>query len=218
MDAGRTSQDRPLAWRTRRAARVMLASWLAVAVTGGSGLLVAPAFATDDDPAFPSEQQVRDARAAVESTAAAVGRIQAQLAIAQQELSAVQVVAAQKAEAYNGARYRLQQARAVAAAAQRRAARAAAEVQSQRDELEVFAVGGAAESSDLAQLGTVLSAGGPEELLAQYGAWSSTTSALQVDLDAWDAARTVAAVLRDDAASAVSRQRAAAAEAKQARA
>ena len=98
----------------------------------------------------------------------------------------------QATEAYNGAVYRLQQARAEAAAAQRRAERAEREVEHQRRALEGFAVGSSSDATSLADLNTLLSAGGPEELLQDYRAWAATTSALQSDLDGWDAGRAVA--------------------------
>ena len=158
--------------------------------------MLADTVLAEDRDALPSKSDVRDARDQVASRAAAVGQLKAQLEMARQQLSAVLIEAAQAAEAYNGARYRLQQARQVARSAQERADAAAAEVEQQRRRLEVFAVGSATDATEMSQLGTVLSAGGPEELLAEYGAWSNTTSALQVDLDSWDATRTVAELLQ----------------------
>ncbi|MBA3719490.1 MAG: hypothetical protein H0W95_04285, partial [Nocardioidaceae bacterium] len=193
---------------------------LAPAVALALGLttaLASPVLAEDRD-VLPSKSDVRDARDQVASTAEAVGQLKAQLEMARQQLSAVMIEAAEAAEAYNGARYRLQQAREVARSAQKRADAAAAEVETQRRRLEVFAVGSATDATEMSQLGTVLSAGGPEELLAEYGAWSNTTSALQVDLDSWDATRTVADLLQAEADAAFERQQAASDEARAARA
>ncbi|MDQ3104909.1 MAG: hypothetical protein M3Q87_06760, partial [Actinomycetota bacterium] len=182
----------------------------------GAGSLVAPAYA-DDDPIIPSRTQLRDARAQVTSTGAAVTEIRARLTAARQQLSDQMILAAQAAEAYNGARYRLQQARQMVTVARQRAQSAAAEVEAQWADLESFAVGSASDTTHWDRLGTVLSAGGPQQLLAEAGAWSSTSSALLADLDTWDAARAGAEVLRDSAYAAVADRRAAAAEAEAAR-
>ena len=203
--------------RATRAVRTVLAAGVAAVVSSGTVLVAPPALAVDDEPVFPAEAQVRDAESTVRSTAESVGQIQARLAMAEQELDSVRIVAAQRAEAYNGARYRLQRARSVARDAARRAEGSARAVRTQRARLERFAVNGVAESTDLASLGTALTTGRPDDLLAQYGAWSSTTNALQVDLDAFDAAKALATVLRDDADAALDRQAAAAADASEAR-
>jgi peptidoglycan DL-endopeptidase CwlO len=148
---------------------------LALAAAPLSSATAAP----DDPPAGPTRADVRAARQVAATRADQVGQIQAQLARAQERLQRVQVASMQATEAYNGAVYRLQQARKDAAAAHRRAARAERAVERQRRALEGFAVGSSSDATSLADLNTVLSAGGPEELLEDYGAWSDTTSALQ---------------------------------------
>lgn len=184
---------------------------------GGMALLATvlcapPAFAVDDEP-LPSREQVRAAQADVASTAAAVGRIRSDLADAQQELSEVMISAAKAAEEYNGARYRLQRARAAARQAERRADSANAAVRRQWRQLESFVVSSATDTTPMARLDAVLSAGGPEQLLRHLGSWSSTSTALQINLDSWTATKTVAEVMRDAADVWVRRRGAAAEEA-----
>ncbi len=171
----------------------------------------------DGQSAVPSRADVRDARQQVATRADQVGQIQAQLALAQQRLQQVQVASMQATEAYNGAVYRLQQARAEARAAERRADLADREVERQRRALEGFAVGSASDASSMSDLSTLLSSGGPEQLLQDYRSWSDTTSALQSDLDSWDASRAVAEVLREQADAARERRAEAADAARAAR-
>lgn len=174
--------------------------------------------AADDPPGTPSRAEVRDAQAQAADRAEEVREIEARLAVAQRRLRAVQVQSMQATEAYNGAVYRLQQARADARAAQRRAERADREVERQRRALEGFAVGSASDATSIADLATLLSSGGPRELLQEYRAWTDTTSALQADLDGWDASRAISSVLRDQSDAAMARRAEAAATARKARA
>jgi cell wall-associated NlpC family hydrolase len=200
--------DEP-AWAPRRhAASAIRACGMALLV---SALCAPPASAVDDE-TIPSRQQVRSAQADVASTAAAVGRIRSELADAQQELSEVMISAAQAAEEYNGARYRLQRARAAARQAEHRADNAARKVRRQWRQLESFVVTSATDTTAMDRLDAVLSAGGPEQLLRQLGSWSSTSTALQINVDSWTATKTVAGVMRD-AADVWVRRRGAAAKA-----
>ena len=201
--------DEP-AWAPRRhAASAIRACGMALLVT----VLCAPPASAVDDETIPSRQQVRSAQADVASTAAAVGRIRSELADAQQELSEVMISAAQAAEEYNGARYRLQRARHAARQAEHRADSAAREVRRQWRQLESFVVTSATDTTAIGRLDAVLSAGGPEQLLRQLGSWSSTSTALQIDVDSWTATKTVADVMRDAADVWVRRRGAAAKEA-----
>ena len=172
----------------------------------------------DDPPGTPSRAEVRDAQAQAADRAEEVRDIQARLAVAQRHLRAVQVTSMQATEAYNGAVYRLEQARTDARAAQRRADRADREVERQRRALEGFAVGSASDATSISDLATLLSSGGPQELLQEYRAWTDTTSALQADLDGWEASRAISSVLRQQSDAAMARRAEAADTAREARA
>jgi cell wall-associated NlpC family hydrolase len=174
--------------------------------------------AAADPPGTPSRAEVRDAEDRAADRAEEVRDIQARLTAAQRRLRAVQVESMQATEAYNGAVYRLQRARTAALAAQRRSDRADRAVERQRRALEGFAVGSASDATSVADLATLLSSGGPQELLQEYRAWTDTTSALQADLDGWDASRAVSSVLRDQSDAAMARRAKAAAAAREARA
>src|SRR5687768_16616649 len=82
------------------------------AVALGLGLLPATTAAADraDDPAVPSQGEVERARSAAQDAANRVAEIQAALALANAELEASAVAAAQAFEAYNGARWAAEQA------------------------------------------------------------------------------------------------------------
>jgi len=75
---------------------------------------------------------VAAARAAARSVAADVGVLEAQLAQAQARLDALGAAVAEAAEAYNGAVYELERARAAAADAAARAAAAGADLDAAR--------------------------------------------------------------------------------------
>ena len=86
-----------------------------------------------DEADTPSRQDVRDARTAARDKARDVAAVQADLAAANQRLQESAVEAAQATEAWNGARYRLEQARQAAAAADERAGIARTDVDRQQD-------------------------------------------------------------------------------------
>ena len=105
-----------------RAIGVAVALGLAVSLTippvsGLTGLQAALA----DEADTPSRQDVRDARTAARDQARDVAAVQADLAAANQRLQESAIAAAQATEAWNGARYRLEQARRAAGAADERA-------------------------------------------------------------------------------------------------
>ncbi|HLR83300.1 MAG TPA: hypothetical protein VK059_00040, partial [Nocardioidaceae bacterium] len=68
-----------------------------------------PAATADDD--TPTRQEIQSARADEEQAARDVGQIKAELAAAEQKVVDLGVEAGRAAEAYNGAIYRLEQAR-----------------------------------------------------------------------------------------------------------
>jgi hypothetical protein len=82
--------------------------------------------ASPDEPTVPSEADVSTARDAAADQARTVASVQADLAVANERLRESAIAAAQATEAYNGARWELQQAQAAArdAAARERAASA----------------------------------------------------------------------------------------------
>ena len=116
-----------------RAIGVAVALGLAVSLSipPVAGLAGVAALADPGDP--PSRQEVRDARAAAQDKARDVDAVQADLAAANERLQQSAIEAAQATEAWNGARYRLEQARQAASAADERAGIARTDVDRQQD-------------------------------------------------------------------------------------
>ena len=113
-----------------RATGPVLALLLTLAVppaVGGMGVALA-----DEPDVPPTRAEVRDALADVRDQTRDVATVQAELAAANQRLQESAVRAAQASEAWNGARYRLEQARQAAAAAAARAGIARRDVTAQR--------------------------------------------------------------------------------------
>src|SRR5215213_2972758 len=113
VDAGSTGAERRLHRRVRPAA--LACSTAVAAVVLG---LVGPAAA---DPGHPSARDVQRSRDAVAASSHDVGRIEARLAVAGAQADRAAAAVGRAVEAYNGARLRLQQARARAVEAQQRA-------------------------------------------------------------------------------------------------
>ena len=93
------------------------------------GVLATPATA---EPTFPSAREVARSRSAAASTAASVGQIEARLAAASARSGQLATEVAQAVEAYNGARFRLEQAVQAGVVAQRKAQEAQGEVDAAR--------------------------------------------------------------------------------------
>ena len=105
-----------------------------VAVVGAltAGVLVAgglaPATADPDDGGTPTRAEVEAARQATVGKKRDVTAVQADLALANQRVQSASIAAAQASEAYNAARWKLQQARKAATAASKRATAAEGEL------------------------------------------------------------------------------------------
>ncbi|MDQ1586258.1 MAG: peptidoglycan DL-endopeptidase CwlO [Actinomycetota bacterium] len=144
-------------------ARTTTALVAAGALTLGSLVVGAPSASADST--YPSAGQVARSKAAVASTAASVGRIEAQLAAETARSAALATDVAKAVEAYNGARYRLEQAVRGALTAQQNAQAAHAQVHSARADLGRFAAAAYRSGGDLTGLTAFLSASGPRDLL-----------------------------------------------------
>jgi cell wall-associated NlpC family hydrolase len=143
--------------------RTVAALVAAGALTLGSLVAVAPSASAD--PTYPSAGQVARSKAAVASTAASVGRIEAQLAAETARSAALATDVAKAVEAYNGARFRLEQAVRDAVTAQQNAQAAHDQVHSARVDLGRFAAAAYRSGGDLTGLTAFLSANGPRDLL-----------------------------------------------------
>lgn len=193
-----------------------LAKPLALVLLATSWGSLGAAFADDQTP-VPTRQQVESARDAVTSRAGDVAAVRAELALANGRLEQASVEAAQAAEAYNGARYRLAQARS---AAREAAAAAAASEQDREQQRQVYADTITASyqlAPELSALHALTRADGVQEVLETTSTVQNTQQALDARYDEYRAAATLAQVSADRAARAREDAEEQAAEAKRLR-
>ena len=180
--------------RQRRVRRVAARS-AALAVAGALCLGLLPSSASAD-PAYPSAQEVERSKARVADTAAQVGQVEARLAAATARAAQLATGVARAVEAYNGARYRLDQAVQAAELAQQRAAAARGEVTAAQRRLGRVAAAAYRSGGDLQGLTAFLSATGPRDLLDRASAIDKIGASRQHALDDVQATRVVADVLQ----------------------
>ena len=174
---------------TRRVARTGLVAFTALVVIGG---LTSTAMADPDR--VPSQSEVDAAQQATRAKARDVAVVQADLVLANQRLQASEIAAAKAAENYNGALWKLQQARQQAREAGRRESRAQAAVARQQQ-----AYGDAIASSyvlapQLNAMSAMLDADGPTGVMERYTTLDSAESAMDGQYDAFRATSTLATV------------------------
>ncbi|MCW2768550.1 MAG: NlpC/P60 family protein [Nocardioides sp.] len=182
-------------------------------VTGGVSSQVAMA----DDTTTPSQQDVQQAKDAVTAKATDVDGVRAQLALANQRLQASAIAAQQAAEAFNGARYRLQQARQAARAAEHRATIAERAVARQRDAYAGAIVTSNELSPGLTALSAMSQSDGIQNVLDQAATMRNAEDDLDGQYDEFRATATLAGVASDQAATARAEADQAQAEARAAR-
>ncbi len=201
-----------------RAIGVAVALGLAVSLTippvsGLTGLQAALA----DEADTPSRQDVRDARTAARDKARDVAAVQADLAAANQRLQESAVEAAQATEAWNGARYRLEQARQASAAADERAGIARTDVDRQQDAYADALVSSYQLAPTLTAVASMVRADGIGTVLQQSETMRAAESALDSRYDGFVAASTLADVALDQAEAARAEAEQAQVEAREAR-
>ncbi len=170
------------------------------------------------DPAdTPSRQEVRQARTAAQDKARDVDAVQADLAAANQRLQQSAIEAAQATEAWNGARYRLDQARQAASAADERAGIARTDVDRQQDAYADALVSSYEMSPTLTAVASMVQADGIGTVVQQTTTMHAAESALDSRYDGFVAASTLAGVAVDQAESARAEAAAAQVQARAAR-
>lgn len=160
-------------------------------------VLVAPpgyAVPREDDDAFPSREEIAEARQRVQQKTRDVGEIKAALVMANSRLEAAAVEAAQASEAYNGAMWRLEQAREELVTAREEAAEARREVDEQRDAIGALVAETYRRAGQLTAVNAMMSADGPESVLSQYATFQGASSSLQADYDRFAATDAMAQV------------------------
>jgi len=156
--------------------------------------------------AYPSQQQVVDARASARRKAEDVGRIKARLLLANQRLESAATRAEQASEAYNGALWRLQQAKDKLRAARTAAAGAQRTVAAQRDRIGALVAQSYQDGGNLTTLHAMAGADGPQGVLDQYVAFQGASSSFEADYQRFDAAESLAQVFERRAARAKAEQ------------
>jgi len=183
-----------------------------------AGFAVPATWAADPDPdGTISQEQVDDARAAVDETAADVESVRAQLGVAQQRLETAQIAAAKAAEAFNGARYEAHETAEAAALAQQHAETAAADLERQRVAYAGAVTAAYEMSPQLTALGAISQADGIIEVLESTSALQNAEGALQGRFDSYHAAATLAEAADAEAEAALADARAATEKAREAR-
>ena len=173
--------------------------------------------ASADGGRTPTRQEVRDARTAARDTARDVSTVQAELASANAVLQQSAVEAARATEAWNGARYRLDQARRAAAAAQDRAGIARTNVNRQQDAYADALITSYEMSPALTAVASMVHADGIGTVVEQTTTMQATESALDTRYGGFLAASTLAGVAVDQATDTAAEAQALQVEAREAR-
>jgi len=164
---------------TGKTGRALLSGVLAICLAGSMAVIPVPAQAKPKPPVIPSKAAVERAKQAAGAKAAQVSAIENQLAAANARLEQLGVASGIAAEAYNGAVYKLQLAKTEAAQAAARAAKARKTLATQRQQIGRFAAASYQGGGDVAKLGPLFTAEGPQELLDSAGAARSVSAAMQ---------------------------------------
>ncbi len=178
-----------------RGSRTAAALVLALAL-GGVSAQVATA---DDDTDIPTRHQVREAREAVDATELDVEGVQAALDAANQRLADAGIRAAQAAEAFNGARYEAQLARADARRAAAIAVEAAEDADRQREAYQDTLVTSYTHGSSLGALSSVVESDGLSELVQRTATMRNSEAAMDARYDDLLAAQSKAEDAQEDA-------------------
>ncbi len=171
----------------------------AVGLVAAIALTLVAGSAAADDSAVPSQRDVREAQVAARDQASDVASVQADLVLANQRLQLSSVRAAQAAEAWNGARFRLAQARDVAMEAEERSAIAVADVERQQDTYADALVTSYQLAPTLNGVAAILKSDGIETVVERTTTLQGAEEALDGQYDEFRAASTLADVATQQA-------------------
>ncbi|MCW2783638.1 MAG: NlpC/P60 family protein [Marmoricola sp.] len=174
----------------RTSTRGAVATIVALAAVAG---IAVSAVAAGHTP-YPTKSQVDAAKAEVSHKAGSVAAIQARLAAANARLQKAADNADAASEAYNGAVWRLGQAKAATTAAQVAAAAAQAKVDGQRSTIAGLVTETYQSGDELSGVTALIGADDPQTVMDRWGALQSASDSMQAKFDAYthlaDAART----------------------------
>ncbi len=189
--------------------RPIRAQWVIATCAALALVVTTPTLSAQADPVYPSEAQVKAAKAAVGSKAAQVAVVEAQLVASNARLAEVQTAAAVANEKYNLARVLLHQRTDAAKSAGERSAAAQKTADTASDRLGQFAATAYMQGGNLGQLEAFLSSKGPQEVLDRAAGLQLVSDIRSRVLQDADASSVVAGVLRRQAAQAQAQQLAA---------
>ena len=180
----------------RRAVAATAGLALAVSLVGGG---IYGGAAQADDQAVPSQRDVADARQRAEDRARDVAAVQADLVMANERLRQASIAAAQAAEAYNGARWRAEQAQLEVRRA-RAAARDAQEDVDQQQQVYADAIVRSYEMApDVTAFSAVMESDGIDTLVERSSTMAAAEGALSGRYDEFRAASTLAGLATERA-------------------
>ncbi|WP_425564886.1 coiled-coil domain-containing protein, partial [Pedococcus bigeumensis] len=198
-------------------ARRALRTGATLSLVGVLAVSMALSAAADPAPVYPSKAQVAKAKTAVATTSGRIASLDAQYVAASARLAQVQDSAAAAAEAYNGARYELDQRSAEATAAKKRATQAQQVADSAGLQVRRYAASVYQQGGNLGELEAYLSSTGPQDLMDRATALEAVSAARAQALQKASAASIVADTMRQQAAQAQAAQAKAARAAESAR-
>lgn len=192
---------------------------LALALVAGIGSVATAAVASPSGGhhVYPSREQVHAARDRAAHAADDVNGIKAALAAADLQLQTASMRAEQAAEAYNGARWQLQQARREARVAERHARLAGADATEQRNAYAATVVTSYELGPSLSPLSAVTDSNGLDAVVSKLSTIQTAQSTMDHTYDSFVASSTLAKVASDQADAARTQAATLAARAKQAR-
>jgi cell wall-associated NlpC family hydrolase len=157
-------------------------------------LSVNTAAVADKHKPIPTQTQVDRAKAAADAKAGDVAALQASLAVANARLHAAAEKAEMAAEAYNGAMWRLEQAKQATAAAQASVADALAHVAEQRAGIAQLVTQSYQDGTVLNGVTAFLGADGPAGVMNRMGVVQSAGDSMQARFDQYSALNALARV------------------------
>ena len=197
----------------RPVARMAIAAATTLAVT----LPISGAASADPTPPVPSRAKVDKAREAVVSKRQLVKQLEAQLAAANARLEQASLEASIAAEAYNGAVYKLSEARKAYSVAQAQEKQAKADVAAQRDAIVALVTESYQNGTELNSATAILSDEGPAGLMNRFAVVQSAGDSMEAHYDAYRKASARAEVATAKALKARKHQQTLAAEARKLR-
>ena len=205
----------------RPAFRMVLAAATTLALTlplaGVANADPKPAPVPSKKAPVPSKKQVDQARADVASKKQSVAQLESQLAAANAQLQQAALDASVAAEAYNGAMWKLSEAKKSVRKAEAQEVQAKKDVRDQRSGIVTFVTDSYQNGTELNSATAVMGGEGPKGLMNRYGVVESAGDSMEAAYDDFRKATVVAKTYTKKAAKAQKRQEALAVEARELR-